>query len=58
MEYAKKDVEVTDEEIEAYFQQMVENDRQMLINYAGGDGELSEEELNKAMVTIYEYYIL
>ena len=56
MEYAKKDVEVTDEEIEAYFQQMVENDRQMLINYAGGDGELSEEELNKAMVTIYEYY--
>ena len=56
--YAAADLTVTDEEIEAYFNQLVEADRMTLLEYSGVgvDNELSEEEINKAMVSVYEMF--
>ena len=57
-EYAAADMAVTDEEIEAYFNQLVEADRMTLLEYSGvsTDSGLSEEEINKAMVSVYEMF--
>ena len=59
VEYATADLDITDEEIEAYFNELVEQDKQMLREYAGAGAEsgeeISEEEINKAMATVYEY---
>lgn len=57
---ATQGIAVTDEEVEAHFNELVESDRQLLISTAsqmnGDDAELSDEELNKAMAAIYEMY--
>ena len=57
---ATQGIAVTDEEVEAHFNELVEEDRQLLISTAsqmnGDDAELSDEELNKAMAAIYEMY--
>ena len=58
--YAAADVQVTDEDVEAYFNELVESDRQELLGYLSNFGlseeTASPEEINKIMAMMYEYY--
>ena len=59
-DYAAADVQVTDEDVEAYFNELVESDRQELLGYLSNFGlseeTASPEEINKIMAMMYEYY--
>ena len=60
-ELASQGVEVTDEEVETYFNELVAEDRDMLMSYVTSDdgqtdGTLSEEEINNELVQLYEMY--
>ena len=58
--HATEGLEITDEEIETYFNSLVEEDRQMLRSAAESlgapEGEATEEDILKAMASVYETY--
>ena len=54
---ASENVNPTDEEVKAYFTQLVDEDREVLLSFAGGD-ELGEEDTVEALVSAYEFYTM
>ena len=59
-EYASEGLEITDEDVEAYYNSLVEEDKALLESSAASlgaaDEGATEADKNKAMATIYEYY--